>query len=69
MSITNGIKLIHLVGSIDPDSNKFRKHHFSGLDQVIHLVVSADLEPDPLKKSFVNMGPGVHLVWYPTYSA
>jgi len=48
MSITNGIKSIHLVGSIDPDSNKFRKHHFSGLDQVIHLVVSADLEPDPL---------------------
>jgi len=39
MSITNGIKLIHLVGSIDPDSNKFREHHFSGLDQVIHLVV------------------------------
>jgi len=57
MSITNGIKLIHLVGSTDPDSNKFRKHHFSGLDQVIHLVVSADLEQDPLKKSFVNMGP------------
>ena len=54
MSITNGIKLIHLVGSIDPDSNKFRKHHFSGLNQVIHL---ADLGPDPLKSSFVNMGP------------
>ena len=31
--------MIHLVGSIDPDSNKFREHHFSGLDQVIHLVV------------------------------
>ena len=58
MSITIGTKLIHLVGSIDSDSNKFREHHFSGLDQVIHLVVSADLEPDPLKKSFVNMGPG-----------
>jgi len=50
MSITNGIKSIHLVGSIDPDSNKFRKHHFSGLDQVIHLVVLADFETDPLKK-------------------
>ena len=50
MSIANGIKSIHLVGSIDPDSNKFRKHHFSGLDQVIHLVVLADFETDPLKK-------------------
>ena len=49
MSIANGIKSIHLVGSIDPDSNKFRKHHFSGLDQVI-LVVLADFETDPLKK-------------------
>ena len=34
-----------------------REHHFSGLDQVIHLVVSADLEPDPLQKSFANVGP------------
>ena len=49
MSITNGIKLIHLVGSIDQDSNKYREHNFSGLDQMIHLVVSADLESDPLK--------------------
>jgi len=49
MSITNGIQLIQLVRSIDPDSNKFREHHFSGLDQVLHLVVSADIEPDPLK--------------------
>ena len=24
---------------------------------MIHLVVSADLEQDPLKKRFVNMGP------------
>ena len=23
-----GTKLIHLVGSIDPESNKFREHHF-----------------------------------------
>ena len=49
MSITNGIKLIHLVGSIDPDSNKCREHHFSGLYQVFPLEVSADIEPDPLK--------------------
>jgi len=39
------------------DSNQFHEHHFSGLDQVIRLVVSADLEPDPLKKNFVNTGP------------
>ena len=56
MSVTNGIKLILLVGSIDPNSNKFREHHFSGLDQVIHLVVLADFEPDPFKTS-VNTGP------------
>jgi len=30
MSITNGIKLIHLVESIDQDSNKYREHNFSG---------------------------------------
>ena len=58
MSITNGIKLIHLVGSIDPDSYKFREHRFSGLDQVIRVVVSADLDPHPLKKGYVNTGPG-----------
>ena len=46
----------------DPDSNKFCEHNFSGLDQVIHLVVSADLEPDPLKKCFVNMGPEVSTI-------
>ena len=49
MPITIGIKWIHLVGSTDPDSNKFREHHFSG-------VVSADHEPDSLKISFVNTG-------------
>jgi len=64
MSITNRIKLIHLVGSIDPDSNKFREYHFSGLDQVIHLLVSADLEPDPLTKSFVNMGPDDYMYMF-----
>ena len=52
MPITIGIKLIHLVGSTDPDSNKFREHHFSGL-------VSADHEPDSLKISFVNTGPAL----------
>ena len=52
MSITNVIKMIHLVGSIDPDSNEFSEHHFSGLDQVIRLVVSADLEPDPLNSFY-----------------
>jgi len=39
------------VGSIYPDSNTFREQHFSGLDQVLYLVVSADLKPDPLRKS------------------
>ena len=50
--------MIHLVGSIDPDSYKFCEHHFSGLDQVIRVVVSADLDPDPLKKGYVNTRPG-----------
>jgi len=47
--------MIHLVGSIDPDSNEFSEHHFSGLDQVIRLVVSADLEPNHLKSVFLKV--------------
>ena len=46
--------MIHLLGSIGVNSDKFREHHRSGLDQVIRLVV---LSLILLKKSVVNTLP------------
>ena len=54
ISLAINIKLIHLMDSNVPDLIKFHEHHCKRLE-LIRLVVSADLHPEPLKNIILEL--------------